>query len=391
MSLLTHFFRTPDLQAFMAMLEEEVARLGDGDIVVDKPGLALRYGSREVLLERPFVEFTHAAPWKRTVLLRQILANLVEDVLPRSFEKARPHLLPRLRELPALALKELEAGLQEPSSPRQVLSDDLAVELVYDTPTSAVPVDREALAAWGVPFAEALAAAVGNLEHLNALSFQPAGEGLLRSSVQDSHDAARLLLWRAYPPTGLRGRLVAAVPTAGVLLLTGTEEPRGMAALAGAVEQALGLPEALGPALLVLGPDGWEAFEPGSGPLHEVRLRHRTQRYAEQKALLDRLHAGRFDAPYVAAHNVYRDPAGAHSFLVWTEGMESLLPQADEVRFVAGTTMQTARELEGSAPWSRLLEVSGHRLVREEGLYPPRYRVDSFPDEAERARLLQGP
>ena len=67
----------------------------------------------------------------------------------------------------------------------------------------------------------------------------------------------------------------------------------------------------------------------------------------------------------------------------WTQTVRTLLPKTDVVMFIAGG--EKPRPL-GMAPWVRVEEVMGDRMTPQ-GLYPERYLVETFPNDAEIAAL----
>ena len=68
------------------------------------------------------------------------------------------------------------------------------------------------------------------------------------------------------------------------------------------------------------------------------------------------------------------------SYAVWTESVESLLPQTDLVVFGGMEGEPTM------VPWSRVLEEVGH-LLEPLDIYPPRYRVREFPSAEQLAAM----
>ena len=103
--------------------------------------------------------------------------------------------------------------------------------------------------------------------------------------------------------------------------------------------------------------------------------------YAEQKELLDRLHAKTNENIFVATFNVVQDPQGRLlSYAVWTESVESLLPQTDMVVFGG---------LEGEptmVPWAGRGKKSATCSNRQD-IYPPRYCVREFPSAEQLAAM----
>ena len=103
--------------------------------------------------------------------------------------------------------------------------------------------------------------------------------------------------------------------------------------------------------------------------------------YSEQKELLDRLHAKTKKKIFVATFNVVEDPQGRLlSYAVWTETVETWLPETDLIVFGG---------MEGDptmVPWSKAMEEVGH-LVEAQDIYPPRYCVREFPSAEQLAKM----
>ncbi len=77
--------------------------------------------------------------------------------------------------------------------------------------------------------------------------------------------------------------------------------------------------------------------------------------------------------------------APAFSYCVWTQGVLSLLPEAEFV-VLSGVATKTRDYWEAIVPWSEFLRVTGDAcIVREPDLVPVRWRAVMWPDR----RMLQ--
>ncbi|HEV3082007.1 MAG TPA: hypothetical protein VGY66_19660 [Gemmataceae bacterium] len=128
----------------------------------------------------------------------------------------------------------------------------------------------------------------------------------------------------------------------------------------------------------------WEPWLPDTGhPLHDqfrlLLLKSFGRDYAEQKDVLDALHQKTGKNTWVASYSaVKNDETGeAHSYGVWSQGLNSLLPKADQVYFFV-----PKGDEEGSvvarADWNRVQQLVGD-LMAAQGTYPERYQVKEFP------------
>ena len=105
----------------------------------------------------------------------------------------------------------------------------------------------------------------------------------------------------------------------------------------------------------------------------------------DQKRLLDALHEKTGADVFVASHVVTKNNAtGAlSSYTTWSEGVHSLLPEADLIAFYRPATQETFL-----VPWEAARAIVGHRM-KSMDLHPPRYEAAQPPDEAEFARLKE--
>ena len=83
----------------------------------------------------------------------------------------------------------------------------------------------------------------------------------------------------------------------------------------------------------------------------------------------------------MATFNVVQDPQGRLlSYAIWTETVETWLPQTDLVVFGGMDGEPTM------VPWSKAMEEVGH-MVEAQDIYPPRYCVREFPTAEQLARM----
>src|SRR5882672_2369284 len=109
-----------------------------------------------------------------------------------------------------------------------------------------------------------------------------------------------------------------------------------------------------------------------------------TRDYAEQKQLLDQLHAQSGDDILVVSYAPMQNRHTGKPFCMtfWVEGFVNLLPRADAV------VLKSAAEVM-VVPWRAATAVIAHRLASTDD-YPIRYRAEAFPsaDELEQLRAV---
>jgi len=266
------------------------------------------------------------------------------------------------------------------NAPTYLLGSHLVSALVYDLPTSMRSISHEDLERWDVTYCEAMEAALENLEAAS-VAYSHIGDGFHTALSGDSYDSSRILLIDRIRQMPVTGATVAMVPQRDALYITGSDDETGLRILLDLTEQTLKeQPRPLAPLPLQLVDDAWEDWTvPKDHPLaarfQRLQLQYLAEVYAEQAGLLEALHEQEGQAAYVAQFSgLENEQTGQlHSYCVWTQGVDTLLPRARHVVFVAGD------EVVAQGPWERVQNVAGDLLEPRDDLYPIRYRVREFP------------
>jgi hypothetical protein len=264
------------------------------------------------------------------------------------------------------------------------LAGIFAFSLVAVFPEGELDVGPRELAAWNADFDILLQRARANLVLRGGTErFQQVRAGVYRSTWQDNLDGSRLLLPGLLKGLALGGDPVVVVPNRDTLLVAGSEDLDGLAwILEAALEFLREDAHALNGCPLLLKGFQWEPWEARAGHpaeplLARIRRRRLLEEYTRQKTLLDRLHgrAGRTVA--VAPLHLEKLPSGGvASCTLWPQGIgEGWLPEADRVGLVGAAPGQPSCLW---VPWPVVRERAGH-LLEPMGLFPERYRVQSFP------------
>ena len=69
------------------------------------------------------------------------------------------------------------------------------------------------------------------------------------------------------------------------------------------------------------------------------------------------------------------------SYCVWSDGVDSLLPKTDLIYFFQGGKGKDEGAICAICDWDAVENEFGH-LLEAEDIYPPRFRVRSFPSSA---------
>jgi hypothetical protein len=309
--------------------------------------------------------------------------------IPKDFADIQPDLLPSVRNRSYFEISKLQMqvqGLPPADWPYQPLAEHFGIGLVYDLPDSIMSIQQQTLTDWGVSFDEALAAARDNLGGMSQRSFERAAPGVWVSPWRDNHDCARLLLLDLIRQQKVKGDPVAMIPNRDTLLLTGADDPQGLAQLAVLAEKAREHPRPYSTVAVRLRGKTWTPFLPP--PNHPQRQAFQMlcvqtfgQDYSDQAENLNALHQKNGDDTFVASFSAIQNKETGHirSYCVWSEGVHGLLPRTDQV-FLFRPKENEKGEVVATPSWERLQAVCGNLLTRVD-IYPERYRVQrGFPN-----------
>jgi hypothetical protein len=246
---------------------------------------------------------------------------------------------------------------------------------------------------WGATFEEAFPVALENLRQLSGHALERAGPGVWASPWRDNYDASRVLLPELLRRAEVEGDPVVMVPNRNTLLLAGSRDAAGLARLAELAEEAYDQPRSVsGMAFRLTEDDEWVPFLPGPGvPQRQkyqlLRVKAVGGDYGEQAEALNALHEEKDKDIFVASFSARQQQGSGEvrSYCVWSEGVVSFLPKADDVLFFRPRGDQEG-DMVAVAPWERAESVLGD-MLKPVGLYPERYLVEGFPSEEQLAAL----
>ena len=376
----------PSKDDFATHMMDRVRQTGEkGKIVYDAKEFSLRGEGKTfaaMFLTNAYQEYCAAPFADRSRVVRHYVRNwfAAAKEMPEAFEDVKPDLLPVVRSRAYFELSGLESGTPL-SLPHQVLGEHFGIGLVYDLPESMRSIPQSSLDAWNVTFYEALEAAMENLLTLEAKFIGPqAGKGLYLAATGDNYDASRLLIKDAIHHFHVKGDPIAMIPNRENLIVAGSEDDEALAGMAKLAAEALKEPRSISGIALCLDGDEWKPWlPPPSHPSYKefqrLRLQTLGQDYAQQKALLDKLHEKNGEEVFVASFSVIQSPEGKmFSYATWTETKNSLLPETDVL--VLGRLGGEPAMVE----WQKVVEIVNDMLEPLD-IYPPRYRVRGFPSE----------
>ena len=352
-------------------------------------------------LRNYYDEYCAAPRLKRNEYLAKVATVGVGFSLPDAFEEVRDALIPRVRErayyelLSMVYEKDLAVVDSKKLPTFRPFADHLALGVAVDLPDQISEVSGDLLEKWGVTLDEALEIGRDNLWKRSVGKWEPLAEGVWMSPWQDNLDVNRLAMPTLFRQLTVDGDPVAFAPNRDHLIVTGSRDFVGQGVAAAYANGLLDEPRPMNATPIILDGLEWKAYpfdanHPIASLFRRLEIRSFSEDYATQKSLLEerfeREERDIFVASFMAFENT--ETKRLRTVATWTETVDTLLPRVDSVVLNVSDGDEKCRAL-GEAPWDRLVEVVGHRMVRQEGMYPERYRAAEFPstDEIERLQL----
>lgn len=335
---------------------------------------------------------------ERPQVMQAYLKSMMAEELPSSFAAAKARLLPVLRSRSMIEYVALSATTDADAArlpAAQPLSADAAIMLAFDTEHAMMTLTAATLAGWDVGFADALAAASDNLRDRTVSCFDQIAPGLFLGTWNDSYDTSRLLFPDVLYQLGVAGEPVAMIPTRNRLLVASANDRDAQLAMIALARQFADEEGRQVSALMYHYQQGrpveyLPVYPDVLARLSDWRRKILAEDYAGQKDMLAKAHAQAGVDVFVASFQVIASAESGReaSFSVWTEDVDTLLPETDLVALVS--TAELDGEKRTGPPklvaWNDLLEATGP-FAREADRYPVRYRPVNFPDKAAREAL----
>jgi hypothetical protein len=294
-------------------------------------------------------------------------------------------LLPAVRGRAYFELTKLQEALDGDGKMEEhyliTLGSDIAVTVARDSGDLVGLLTDSSYSELGIGKDAAMTTALQNLRERSNDNWIEVGPSLFQSGWHDYYVPD---LIRRLP---IRGNPVAIAVDTDTLFVTGSENAQAlleMSERAGKAFAQARRPISGQAVTLVNGQ--WVDFvpqDPALQTLADLRRESRYADYAQQTELLQKIYGKRGDDVFVAPYDLFRKGSTAPltSFSTWAGGIVTVLPRTDVIGFVEN---QSAPPF--IVPWDAVQEIVGRRMT-ETGDYPPRYRVESFPNAAELARL----
>lgn len=345
-------------------------------------------------LHNVYREYQAAARGERQAVLDLYVRAFMTAGLPATFTEACASLLPLLRgraTLEYLRFKSMSLPDNAAADASAPFSADSVIMLAYDTELSIQTLTGQTLRDWGVSFDVALAAAIDNLRDITVSHFVQIAPGVHVGAWDDAYETSRILFADIFYQLQVGGEPLVMMPTRNRLLVASANDRDAqlrMLTLAhemaeeGRIVSALMYRFEHGKAVEHT-PDDAEVL----ASLEELKRSYLADDYASQKTLLDEQFDRDGTDVFVASYQLLRkqDDGRTISYGVWTESVDTLLPEVELVALSSGGADGAAAETKLVA-WAELRAEVKELRLSEEG-YPARYRLKTFPDKALIARL----
>jgi uncharacterized protein YtpQ (UPF0354 family) len=396
------FFKsTPSQERFASIAADGLRAQGySAPIQIDLPEFRLLMGvdGQQIFnLHNFYRDYCRASRAERKQVMQAYLNSMVGNELPTTFAEAKSRLLPILRSRSMIEYVALTAagdpGINNlPAS--QHLSTDAAILLAYDTEHSMMTLNESTLSDWGISFATALAAATDNLRDATVAKFEQVAPGLFIGAWDDSYDTSRLLFPDLVYQLGVGGEPVVMIPTRNRIMVVSENDRAAQLLMIGLARQFVEEEGRQVSALMYKYEQGraveWASSDPEvAGLMAEFLRKTLAEDYAGQKEMLEASHEKSGADIHVASYQVLSSKKTGFeaSFTVWTEDVDTLLPETDLVGLVSTAELEDGMKGPPKlVAWRDLLAATG-AFERLPERYPVRYKPVNFPDQAARDAL----
>jgi uncharacterized protein YtpQ (UPF0354 family) len=365
---------------FVAAVEKVLRRLGITDpIEYDEDLFALRLsGERTIMLGNLFARWQSLSKADANTYLDTAVAGLVAEAdQPKSFADASERLFPGVRDRATIESTRwmAEMGGSTPVGiPNRPLGASVLATVVLDSPTTMMMVNDSFLDDWGVTFDEVFDAAVGNLDRAtDHAAWGRVGSGTYVSMWNDDYDVSRILVKKVIDPLELKGDPVAFVPHRNRLIVTGDDDPIGLAVAMSRTEEELDQPSQVSAVPLVRRDGVWAdldlpAGHPASTGLDRLRAVDRSLAYGATTPLIQAVLG---DDVFVANSILAEREGVITSAATWIDA-PCIIPETDRVMFFR------SQEENWLVGWDDVMTTVGH-LMTPTDFYPRRYHIEGFP------------
>ena len=377
-------------EKFAAMMIDAMRQAGlEEPVEYEEERFALSVGDdRMIYLANAYSEYQEAPSDVRHQVVEHYAFGVFvspDELTPETFEGAAPNLRPVVRGRMYPEYVRMQAQIDDDpyiDAPSRVVGEHFVEMLAYDMPNRVLYLPADQFEEWGVSVDEAFETAHENIRAIGG-AFEGTPGHIYVGAWDDSYAASRVVIVEMIRKLQVQGRPVVGLPNREFLVVAGSNDDDALLQMGKMISEAESQPRFESGIVLSLEDDGWQPFlPPEESRAYELLYRHRVaslwRDYDEQKRLLDDLHETRGIDIHVASYIAQEDRATQTlgSVTLWVDGLETLLPRAEQVIFATGEPEDP--EYLGTGPWDRAVEAAGH-LMEPTDYYPERWRISAFP------------
>lgn len=310
---------------------------------------------------------------------------LAEANQPKSFDEARERLLPAVRDRATIESTRWMAEMDGSAPvliPNRQLGTSILAAVVLDSPTAMMMLNQSHVNDWGVSFDEVFDAALANLDTATEeAKWGQVEDDTYASLWNDDYDVSRILLPKVIDALDVAGDPVVFVPNRNRLIVTGSDDPAGLAAAMSLTEEELDQPAQVSAIPLVRRDGAWTDLElptghPAAPGLDRLRAIDRSLAYGATTPIIQSVLG---EEAFVANSILAERDGVITSAATWIDG-PCLIPETDRIMFFRN---EQENWLVG---WDDVGATVGH-LMTTTDFYPPRYRIEGFPTPEQLASM----
>ncbi len=336
-------------------------------------------GGMQINLGNVYDEYTRLDETDRDGFVERTVRTLLPQDIPETWAEVSSQVKVTVRDrlfVELLRVRDQDNGLLV-----NPLSEELVEVVVFDGPETMSYLNDDHATKWGKTADEIFAKGRENLAAVSTERFTAIAPGVWESPWADNFDTGRAALFDVIRKLKVKGDPVLFLPQRDHLIVTGSNDARGLERAIEAVDERLDLPRAntgRGWRLTSAGLEPWVPEEGSRGAF--LRSDAARNDANEQKTALDeKFEASGADVFVATVLEVEDDADGMHTYCVWTKGAESLLPRAEYVVFV-DLDKPEGKRVVAAATWDDVMARLGSKVTAEDAWWPRRYRVSSYPD-----------
>jgi hypothetical protein len=394
------FSKKPSQEQFAEMIIEALKKGGATGLKYNAGEFSIRIESRNATfyLDNAYRDYcSRQTKEERTAGVgRYIAAFLDQFQVPEDLESAKPRLMPVVRDPAYFSLIRLKVRSEGGDASKldyvtKTLAPGLVATVAYDSEHTIFNVNVPTLEKWQMDFDEGVKIATQHLrDRSDVKGFKQIIPGLYVSQFGDSYDSARVLLPDLLHCLNLNGDPVVFLPNRDQLWVTGVYDSAGIGAiLKYGAESHFQQGHNLSPNLYLISNGALSLLLPEDAAQREKALSMKRQRqamdYGQQAGYLKTLLTRQKMDVFVASCTMFkRKDESTFSMCVWSKGVDSLLPETEGISFQVN---EAGKNL--LVGWEAARRIVSELMEPFEDLWPIRYRVRAFPNEAQLAQLRQ--